>query len=228
MEQIIIDIALLLGGDGFIIKNGYELARRNIRFIGINFGTVGYLAPVKPRDWMKAIGKILDGRYTLERKKILKGSLRDEEFYAVNDIVLFRGLQKFVRMKVKIDGDVVYRNIGGDGMIICSAIGSTAYNLAAGGPIIEVGLALTPLAVHRVDIKPLTRDENRVVEITCLGGSRDPDAEYVLEVDGENSRRVKLGDKIKVRYSDSPIIEFIVPEGFSFIKALQDKLGLTK
>ena len=221
-------MALLLGGDGFINRNGYELAKRDIPFLGINFGTVGYLAIAEPSEWEKAVQRFLDGRYKIERRKVLKGSLGKEKFYAVNDVVLHRGLQKLVRMKVKVDGRVVYRNIGGDGMIVCSAIGSTAYNLAAGGPIIETGFGLTPIAVHRINIKPLPLPEDKVIEIICLGGSFDPDAEYVLEVDGDNSRRVRIGDKIKVQYSDSPIIVFIVPEGFSFIKSLQDKLGLTK
>ena len=221
-------VALVLGGDGFIVKKAYELAKKEIQFLGINFGTVGFLATAEPEEWKEAVEKILEGRYEVKRKMVLRGSLRGEEFDAVNDIVLFRGLQKFVRMKVELDGKVLYEDIGGDGIIICSAIGSTAYNLAAGGPIIEVGIGLTPLAIHRMNIKPLALDESRVFEVTCLGGSYKPDAEYRLEVDGDNSRIVKRGDKIRVEYSDSPSIGFIVPEGFIFTKALQEKLGLTK
>lgn len=221
-------VALVLGGDGFITKKGYELAKNDIPFLGINFGTVGFLAASEPEDWEDAVKKILEGRYETKHKSILKGSLRGEEFDAVNDVVLFRGLQKFVRMKIKVDNKVIYKDVGGDGIIVCSAIGSTAYNLAAGGPTFEVGLGLTPLAIHRIDIQPFTLEENRVIEITCLGGSHNDDTGYILEVDGDNSRTVKKGDKIKVWYTDSPTIKFIVPEGFLFIKALQDKLGLTK
>jgi len=220
--------ALLLGGDGFITRSGHELAKRDIPFLGINFGTVGFLATTEPEDWKEAVEKILLGHFKIDEKKILKGSLEGEDFYAVNDIVLHRGLEKFVRMRVEVDGYALYEDVGGDGMIVSSAIGSTAYSLAAGGPVVESGLVVTPIAVHRMDVKPLPLKEDRVVDIICLGGSYDSEAEYVLEVDGNNSRtrRVKEGDRIKVQYSDEPVIKFIVPEGAIFIKALHKKLGL--
>lgn len=224
-------IALVLGGDGFITKNALLLAKKKIPFLGINFGTVGFLAVAEPVQWEEAIVKILEGRYSLEERKLLTGVLETAEgtemLEAVNDIVLFRGLQKFIRMQVKIDGHEVYKNIGGDGIIISSSIGSTAYNLAAGGPISEGGLLVTPIAVHRIDIAPLVLKEERTVEVTVLGGSKALKEEFVLEVGSDNTRRVKPGDKIGVKYGKL-VTRFIVPEGFIFIQALQEKLGLSK
>lgn len=225
-------VALLLGGDGFITKNSLSLARKRTPFLGINFGTVGFLAVAEPSEWRKALTKVLEGRYAVEKRKILEGYIRRsnekrERFEAVNDAVLLRGSQKFVRMQVRVDGHTVFENIGGDGVIVSSAVGSTAYNLAAGGPISEKGIILTPLAVHRLDITPLVLAEHRTIEIICLGGSKGLPGEFVLEVDGDNSRRVLPGDAITVRYGKLAT-RFLVPEGTIFIRSLQQKLGLSK
>jgi ribosomal protein S7 len=222
--------ALVLGGDGFITKNSLSLAKKRMPFLGINFGTVGFLARAEPSNWEEALEKILGGRFTVERKKILKGSVETckdrEDFEAVNDVVLFRGLQKFMRMRIAVDDHVMYENIGGDGVIVASAVGSTAYNLAADGPISEVGLIVRPLAIHRIDVAPLVLKDDRVVEVTCLDGGKGLREEFVLEIDGDNSRRVRPGDKITVSYAKF-YTRFIVPEGSIFFQSLQRKLGLS-
>ncbi|OGH68738.1 MAG: hypothetical protein A2754_00015 [Candidatus Magasanikbacteria bacterium RIFCSPHIGHO2_01_FULL_47_8] len=224
-------IALLLGGDGFIVKNILPLAKENIPFLGVNFGTVGFLAPVEPKDWKAAINKILKGKYHIDRKKILDGSIKSSgkttHFKAVNDAVLFRGENKFIRMKVSVDGYPVHKELGGDGIIVSSAIGSPAYNLAAKGPIAEVGLIVTPLSIPRINVASMVLGEDRIVEIKCLGGSRPYEKEFPLEVDGDNTRRIKTGDVIAIRYGDLRA-KFIIPEGSIFIKSLHNKLGLSK
>jgi len=231
-------IALILGGDGFITKNALQLAKTRIPVIGINFGTVGFLAAVEPDDWEEQIEKIIAGNYKIKQKGILKGLFtgfdgRTREFEAINEAAFFRGLQKFIRIRLEIDGFVVYEDVGGDGMLIVSAIGSTAYNLAAGGPIFESGLGITPLAPHKVNVKPLVLEEDRHIRIVCLGGAKVLPEEFSLEVDGHgiygeaDHTVIKPGDEVLVQYSRTKV-HFIEPEGFIFIQALQQKLGLSR
>lgn len=231
-------IALLLGGDGFIVRNALRLAKLGVPLLGINFGTVGFLAPVEPEDWEGALEKLFEGKYKLWGNRLLAGVLKNrngkiKRFEAVNDVAIVRGLQKHIRMRVEKDGIVVYSDIAGDGIIISSAIGSTAYNLAAGGPVFQEGMSTTPVAVHRVDVKPLVFEKDTHIRIVCLGGSRALPEEFSLEVDGRGiygkpgRTVVRPGDEVYVWYGEE-VITRIEPEGSSFVNSLQRKLGLSR
>lgn len=231
-------IALVLGGDGFIVKNAMRLAKMRIPLVGINFGTLGFLAAIEPEVWQEEIEKIIAGQCKIKRKGILKGVYksidgRRKKFEAINEAAFFRGLQKFIRVRIEVDGFVVYEDAGGDGMMVVSAIGSTAYNLAAGGHAFEGGLGITPLAPQKVNVKPFVLEEGRKVRIICLGGSKVVPEEFSLEVDGRGiygepgHTTIKSGDEISVRYGKTKV-QFIEPEGFFFIQALQRKLGLSR
>lgn len=230
--------ALILGGDGFIVKNAMQLAKMRVPLIGINFGTVGFLAAIETNNWEEEIEKILAGRYKIKQKGILKGILTmaeggSKKFEAINEAAILRGVQKFICLTVEKDGSSVYENVGGDGIIIPSAIGSTAYSLAAGGPIFEMGIGITPHAPHKVNVKPLVLEESTHIRVICLGGSKVLPEEFSLEVDGHgidgelDRTIIKPGDEILVRYGRTKV-RFIEPEGFSFIHALQKKLGLSR
>lgn len=230
-------VALVLGGDGFIVRNALPLARMRIPLLGINFGTVGFLAPVEVEDWQEALEKVLDGRYKIIRTKLLEGMFIGEDgktktFDAVNDVVFFRGIQKLIRVKVEKDTSILHEDIGGDGVIIPSAIGSTAYSFAAGGTIFESGIGFTPNNIHRADVEPFVFSENTTMRVICLGGSPALPEEFSLEVDGhglwgEPGRTIiQPGDQASVWCSKLEVRR-IEAEGFDIISALQKKLGLS-
>lgn len=229
---------IVLGGDGFVVRNALPFARMRIPLFGINFGTVGFLASVEPEDCQEALEKVLSGKYRIIRTKLLEGMFEKADgstarFDAVNDVVFFRGLQKFIRMRVEKDNIVLHEGIGGDGVIISSVIGSTAYSLAAGGTVFDSGIGFTPLAIHRVDVRPHIFEEASTMRITCLGGSKALPEEFFLEIDGhglcgeENHTMIHPGDRATV-WSSALEVKRIEPEGFSIIAALQKKLGLSR
>lgn len=227
------DMAVLLGGDGFIMRKSLDLARANIPFLAINFGQKGFLAVAEKNNWREVLGKVLGGRYAVERRPILAISHYDKSgsvrhFEGAGNVYI-RHRAYLILFSVSIDGKVIHKELGGDGVLVANATGATAYNLAAKGAIISSGLVITPICPHRLDVVSLPVPESaKKIEIVYHGrkGGQNDDEGCLLFVDSEKFP-IKPGEKITVRKSDKKA-SFIIPEGFSFIESLQEKLGLSR
>jgi len=224
------NFAVLLGGDGFIMKTGLKLVSQKISFMGINFGTLGFLAVAEQNNWPDVLQKVIAGQYAIDKRLILDVVHISEagvnNYEAIGDVYI-RHAEAMVKVKVTVDGDLVHQNLRGDGVIIATPTGSTAYNLAAGGPIIESGIAITPICAHPVNKRPISVKEFREVEVTYLGtkSSRESEMGCFLFVDGQKYR-LEAGDRVIIHKSPKKA-RFIVPKGFSVFDAIQKKLGLS-
>ncbi len=193
-----IDAVIVLGGDGLMMRcaNVYP----DIPLLGINFGKVGFLALVEQQDWQGAVRKLIDGEFTVETSSTLEATLiRDEQSYnhgwAINDIVI-RGGNRMVDVEVYIDGHFV-NTYPGDGMIVSTARGSTAYCMAAGGPILTAGVrgyAIVPISCHSPIRTPMVVSESVHIELVVTN-----DHEASLILDGRSLVDVQLGDTIRIR-----------------------------
>jgi NAD+ kinase len=150
-----VDAVLLLGGDGFLMESVHALGFPPTPFFGINFGSVGFL--MNPKVSIEGITSMLrEGRFQAEDHPVLEAHVklagdREERVLALNDFVMERTGGQGVRLRVLING-IVLNEFSGDGVIIATSAGSTAYNLAAGGPVFHPripAMALTPLYPHR-------------------------------------------------------------------------------
>jgi NAD+ kinase len=145
-----VDAIVALGGDGLMMRaaNAYP----DVPLLGINFGKVGFLAMVERRDWQEALGAVLAGRFSIEEGATLAGSIERggstlNYGWAINDVVIRSGV-RMVDLEVYIDGHYV-NTYPGDGMIVATPRGSTAYCMAAGGPILTAGVrgfAIVPIS----------------------------------------------------------------------------------
>lgn len=198
-------LLIVLGGDGTMLRAGHLCAPVNIPILGINMGRFGFLYEVQRDEWHEMLPKLLEGKYRLEKRMMLQASLRHEDqpvgqWEVVNDAVVARGLVvRPVKLTVCVDGYHLADYVA-DGMIAASATGSTAYSLAAGGPILppEVrNILILPVAPHLSVDRAIVLAEGASVTITV-----NTQHEAVLSVDGQHPVAITSGDEVKVTASD--------------------------
>jgi len=196
------DLALVLGGDGTILSIARLCAPLNVPILGVNFGRVGFLTELEPDEVEEKLPLYLDGDYWVDERSMLQAEVgsgsRLRRFLALNDIVLVRGAEpRVVRLKVWIDGHL-YNTTVADGVIVSTATGSTAYNLAAGGPILHPQVrscVLTPIAPHLAADRSLILEPNAVITLELEPNS----APAILSADGQLNEDLALGTQVTVR-----------------------------
>jgi NAD+ kinase len=193
-----VDAIIVLGGDGLMMRaaNAYP----DTPLLGINFGKVGFLALVERKDWQPALTAVVSGSYDIEESSTLAASVeRDgkeiDQGWAINDVVI-RGTSRMIDVEVYIDGHFV-NTYPGDGMIVSTPRGSTAYCMAAGGPILTAGVkgfAIVPISCHSPIRTPFVVSESVLTEML-----RTDRHSSTLILDGRPTAQLQYGDVVKVR-----------------------------
>lgn len=226
------DCIVVIGGDGTLIQAARDLADVDIPMIGVNMGHLGYLAEIEPYNLEETILMLIENKYRLESRIMLSGDVyRDGvkiyQDIAFNDIVVGRcGNLRVIDLKVYVNDE--YLNLySADGMIISTPTGSTAYNLSAGGPILEPCaniIALTPICSHALGARSivLSADSDIKIEI-CLNRHLDDNVVRVY-FDGNNSFLLEERDIIAIRKAtvDTKIIKL---NRMSFVEVLHKKMN---
>jgi NAD+ kinase len=205
------DVMLVLGGDGTILSVARLCAPLGIPIVGINFGRVGFLTELEPDEVQEKLPLYLDGNYWVDERAMLQAEITaDQQFArssALNDVVLVRGAEpRVVRIRVEIDGHY-YNTTVADGIIVSTATGSTAYNLAAGGPILHPQVrnaVLTPVAAHLAADRSLVLEPNAVITLELEAGS----GSAVLSADGQINRDFPPGSRVVIR-SNAHVTKFL-------------------
>ncbi len=221
-----IDFAVVLGGDGTMLHASQVLADRGVPVLGINLGSLGFLTQFNPGDAKAAITRGLNN--DLERRERMRLSVTFHPAdgdpitrTALNDAVIHQGaMARMINLEASMNGTTIaeYR---ADGLIVATPTGSTAYNLAAGGPIIAPGhsaMALTPICAHALTHRPLVVDRDATISIRMGETSHG----VVLTVDGQWARSVNLGDRIDITGAEKPLLLF--DSGKPYFDILRDKL----
>ncbi|MFM9106933.1 MAG: NAD(+)/NADH kinase [Chloroflexota bacterium] len=196
-----VDAIVVLGGDGLMMRaaNAYP----DVPLLGINFGNVGFLALVEQRDWEWALEALFAGRYEIEEGATLAASLVragevTDQGWAINDVVV-RGGARMIDIELYVGGYYV-NTYPGDGMIVSTPHGTTAYCMAAGGPILNAGVqgfAIVPISCHSPIRTPLVVAEADLIELLL---ANDRDATLIL--DGRETAPLLVGDVVQVRLGD--------------------------
>lgn len=196
--------AVSLGGDGTLLQMARHLVEYKIPIFGINFGHLGFLAEVDLRGMNKAIARLAQGNYTLEKRSLLEAKVIEEQTgvvkskaNALNEFVLAKGIfSKMAHIRMFINGKPSGK-YAADGLIIATATGSTAYNLSAGGPLVMPELdvsVITPICAHSLQARALVIPMSEAIELRAVPGSE----ECVLACDGENVAAVVEGDVVQI------------------------------
>jgi NAD+ kinase len=218
-----VDAIIVLGGDGLMMRaaNTYP----DIPLLGINFGKVGFLALVERRNWLAAVEALVEGHFEIEESATLgasierKGVLVDQG-WAINDVVI-RGGVRMIDVEVYIDGYYV-NTYPGDGMIVATPRGSTAYCMAAGGPILTAGVrgfAIVPISAHSPIRTPFVVAESAAIELLLANRH-----EASLILDGRPTNDLAFGDVVRV-VRGSHSFKLVSLGGTNFYDAFRSKFN---
>jgi len=224
-----IDLAIVIGGDGTILRVARHLAAHGVPIVGVNLGRVGFLADVQISHMVEEVGKILDGHGKTTQRLLLhadvtRGGQTVHTAHALNDVTITKGeLARLIEFETWLDGEFV-SSARADGIIIASPTGSTAYALSAGGPIIHPDLpaiALVPICPHTLSQRPLVVSGESVVEVVMTGAA--PGQHAHVTFDGQTSFTLEDDDRVRVRHADLPIA-LVHPPGRTYFDVLRRKM----
>lgn len=216
-----IDIAIVAGGDGTLLRAARYYAQFFIPVFGINLGRLGFLAQSSPNEIKNSIQKIINGDYKCEDRIML--SANPGRLSALNDIVIKSdAFSRTARMFVSVNGDKICDYIA-DGLIISTPTGSTAYNISAGGPILVPRLnafIIVPICPHSLNARPLVIPSNEKIEITSADNTR----RLKMSADGQNTYSVQENGVITIRKHKHKA-RLILLNDQSFYSVLKQKLN---
>lgn len=226
-----VEFMVVLGGDGTLLGMANRIARigSDIPILGINFGSLGFLTEITLDEVVAALEAIVAGTAPIDERMMLQGrTIRDghpfEERLALNDIVVNRGsLSRIIDMSIAIGGQFV-THVRADGLIVTTPTGSTAYNLAAGGPIVHPdvdALVLTPIAPHTLSYRPIVIPSGSEIRIKPLIGS-DTDEIYAT-YDGQHGTRLQTGDEVVVERTNRRV-KLVRSSSRTYFEVLRAKL----
>jgi len=222
-----VDLLVVLGGDGTLLAAARSLYRREVPIFAVNLGDLGFLTVITRDELYPALEGVLSGNYRSERRVQIEGELvRADEilstFRALNDVVLNKGaIARIQDFEVYADGEFI-SNYKSDGLIVSTPTGSTAYSLAAGGPVVSPSVEafiVTPICAHTLTNRPLVLRDSVTIEIVVKS---QREAAY-LTVDGQVGIATHSEDIIRVRKSDS-YVELIQPPQRNYYEILRQKL----
>lgn len=199
------EMVVCFGGDGTILHMAKAATRKGIPILGVNIGTMGFMAELESTELDK-LAKIAKGEYTLDSRMMLDVTVqrdRDILFHDIclNDVVVTKGaVARIVHLAVKCDG-IKAMESGGDGIIVSTPTGSTAYSYSAGGPIVEPeaeNIIITPICGHEMGARSIVASSKRVVTVELVQNAR---RNAYLSVDGGRAVRLNMGDIAMIRRS---------------------------
>ncbi|MEE9326605.1 MAG: NAD(+) kinase [Cocleimonas sp.] len=224
-----IDLAIVVGGDGTLLKAGRLLADKNIPVIGINLGRLGFLVDISPQKINTELGKMLKGEYILETRSLLHAeAFREErslgEGIALNDVVLHvRNDIRMIEFTTHINEHFVNTQRA-DGIVVATPTGSTAYSLSGGGPILHPGLdavVLVPICPHTLNNRPIVVNNDSRINISMC---EDRNVNARLSFDGQSNIELRAGDHVKIRHKHHKL-QLMHPTNYDYFHILRNKLG---
>lgn len=199
------ELVICFGGDGTILHMAKSAAKRGVPVLGVNIGTMGFIAELESLELDK-LANLVRGEYTLESRMMLDVTVQREQdilFHDIclNDVVVTKGtVARIVHLAVKCDGTTAME-MGGDGVILATPTGSTAYSLSAGGPIVEPeaqNIVITPICPHDMGSRCIMASDKRTITVEMARNAR---RNAYLSVDGGKAIRLNMGDVVTVKKS---------------------------
>ncbi len=220
-----IDLVVSLGGDGTFIQSVNYVRNSDVPIVGINTGRLGFLANISKDSMTEAFEKLQNKQFEYQKRSLLRVETASNHFgdanIALNEVTVSRK-DSSAMLTVHATLDNEYMNsYWADGLIISTPTGSTAYNLACGGPIIDPQCQLhvvTPIAPHNLNVRPIVVPDSTVIKLSVEGRSRN----YLLSLDG-NSVNIKQREEVLIRKADF-MINVIRLEGHNFLDTIRNKM----
>ena len=223
------DMVVSLGGDGTLLQAARQAALSGKPIMGINMGNLGFLTDVELSHAEMALVALKENRFSTERRMMLSGTvIRGKEehppFVAFNDIGIMKALvSRIIHLKARVNHHEI-NSYSGDGLLVSSPTGSTAYSLSAGGPIVNPSLEcllLTPICPHSLNARSIITNSNDIIEIEVMSTDRN----ITLTADGQAETTLFAGDKVLVKKADI-YVELLRTQEQNFFKLLHEKITI--
>jgi NAD+ kinase len=228
----VIDMLLVLGGDGTLLGAAGRLARsgRQVPVLAVNFGSLGFLTEVTLPEIHSALEQAVSGSTTVEPRSMLEATIRrgdatSESYLALNDVVIGKGpLSRMIDLAVSVDEHFVAR-FKADGLILATPTGSTAYNLSAGGPIVHPAVdavVLTPIAPHTLTNRPIVLPASITIDVGATDDAEARDDTHVT-FDGQTGVLLASGDALRITRAPY-VLHLLKPANRNYYAVLRQKL----
>jgi NAD+ kinase len=223
-----VDLVVVIGGDGTLLHAARHVAERGVPLLGINRGRLGFLTDISPEHMFDKIDAILAGDYLEERRLMLNARIGDgaahPRLVALNDVVLQKGeTGRMLDFVTTVDGSYVNTHRG-DGLIVATPTGSTAYALSCGGPIIQPNvdaLVMVPICPHTLSDRPLVLKLTSSIEVRVDTGA---DLAAHVVCDGEALGRINGGEVLRIGLADETVT-LLHPRDYNYYELLRSKLN---
>ncbi|MFV1996996.1 MAG: NAD(+) kinase [Acidiferrobacterales bacterium] len=223
-----IDLAIVIGGDGTLLHVARNLMEHAVPLIGVNLGRLGFLTDIPAENMIEAINKILGGEFETEERfllsaKVMRNGTIASTNVAFNDVIIGKGeLSRMIELEVFDDGEFVH-SMRGDGIIVATPTGSTAYAMSAGGPILHPELqafTLVPICPHALSNRPIVVGADSFIEIVVKGVNQQ---RTYATFDGQENYALEQEDRVCIRKADTPVV-LLHPAHRSHYDVLRAKL----
>lgn len=228
------DCIIALGGDGTILRVSRDLRSLNLPVVGVNLGTLGFLAEIEPEQVYPVLERLMSDDYDLEERMNICGSIYKNgnqepvlTDVALNDIVVSRaGFSRIIGLRVYVNGRImdIYE---ADGLIVSTPTGSTGYNLSAGGPIVSPRtnvMIITPISPHSLTSKSIVLGNQDEIVIEVLKMRKAQEEEAIVSFDGQPGTQLSAGDKIVIRKAEQTT-KMVRLFDVSFYEVLREKMA---
>jgi len=216
------ELIIALGGDGTMLRAARMVGSNGIPIMGINLGGLGFLTMFSADEARQAVTDFLNRKYREEKRMLLSVSFKNERFYALNDCAINMGPDGRVIELILSRDSVFICKLIADGVVVATPTGSTAYSLAAGGPITfptMEAILITPLSPHILSARPLVAPASDTLTLEL--GTRTNQA--ILVIDGQERRALRFGEKVRVSKANH-YIKLIAPKNKSYYEILRTKM----
>lgn len=226
------ECAIVLGGDGTIIQAAHDLAEKGIPILGINLGTLGFLAEIEKNHLYESLDSLFIDQCSLENRMMLMGNVQSNgkqvySGFALNDVVITRsGFSRIISFSVYVNNELVDR-YRGDGVIISTPTGSTGYNLSSGGPVVKPDagvMIITPICPHSLTARSLVVSSSDKIKIKINESKKTQEEEAIATLDGRAAILLQTEDEIEV-YKAKEVTRLIKINQASFFEILRTKIG---
>lgn len=224
IEEKKIDCLITMGGDGTLLRIAHRYHHLKVPILGINLGHLGFMADVPVDDLFPSLEELVQGRFKIEERLVLEAKVKGRPpLYPANDLVVHRAQNySLIELAIHVDGRYVNTFVA-DGIIVSTPTGSTAYNLAAGGPILSPlidAIVITPICPHTISNRPLVLSANQEITIEYLS-AYDP---IDVRSDGLEAVSLSSGEAVTVKRSDL-LFRLVCLERQDYFSTLRTKLG---
>jgi NAD+ kinase len=228
LSQVEAELAIVLGGDGSILRASRQMAERQIPILGVNLGKLGFLAGIGPAEVISALPDIAQGRcrvldHLMFTCSVVRGGQVVCRQLGLNETIITAGPPfSLLSVHLYVDSDLV-TTYSCDGLIVSTPVGSTAHSLSAGGPILRKTLqafVISPICPHTLTIRPVVDDADRVYEMEVP----EPNDGTAVVVDGRVVCNLLAGDRVRIERAE-PRFQLVEVPGRNYYRTLRDKLG---